>query len=188
MRVEAQTGGAFFGQTSSGSGFIFAVEGTTAFIATNHHVIDGRDSLEVQIGDSGTYPAQLLGWDPERDVAVLSICCSYDFIALQWGNVSPSEGDSVVAIGYPSTDTGKVFPTIGEVRAHDALSIQHGFVPHSAPLNPGNSGGPLLSYPGGEVVGINKGRGTETLVFYAVPYQSIEEQVEEWRSQLIVVP
>ena len=188
VQVKARSGGAVFGLTNAGSGFIFAVEGTTAFIATNHHIIDGSNSVEVQTRDSSTYDALVLGWDAERDAAVLSICCSSDFIALPWSHASPSEGFSVVAIGYPNTDTGNLIATIGEVRAPDDLSMEHGFVPHSAPLNPGNSGGPLLSMPGAEVIGINVARSTEALAFYAVPYQAIEEQVEEWRSQLIVVP
>ncbi len=187
VRVEAGTGG-FLSFQSSGSGFIFAVEGTTAFIATNHHIIDGKSSVEVQIGDSDTYDALVLGWDAERDVAVLSICCSSEFIALTWADSLPSEGDTVVAIGYPNSATVNLVTTIGEVRAYDDLSIEHDFIPHSAPLNPGNSGGPLFSMPGAEVVGINTARGTETLAFYAVPYQAIEDQVEEWRAQLIVAP
>ena len=187
VRVQARSGGTFFGTASQGSGFIFAVEGTTAFVATNQHIIDGSNSVEVQIEDS-TYDALVLGWDAERDVAVLSICCSSEFIALQWGDASPSEGETVIAIGYPDNDTGNIIATIGEVRAPDDLSIEHDFIPHSAPLNPGNSGGPLFAMPGGEVVGINTAGGTNTLAFYAVPYQAIEEQVEEWRSQLIVEP
>ena len=186
VRVKARSGGTFFGRTSQGSGFIFAVEGTTAFIATNHHVIDGSNSVEVQIGDSSTYDALVLGWDAERDVAVVSICCSSDFIALPWGRASPSEGESVIAIGYPNSDTGNLIATIGEVRAPDDLSMEHDFIPHSAPLNPGNSGGPLFSMPGAEVIGINTASGTETLAFYAVPYQAIAQQVADWRSQLIV--
>ncbi|MXZ03039.1 MAG: DUF4352 domain-containing protein [Chloroflexi bacterium] len=187
VRVEARTGGFVFFQ-SSGSGFIFAVEGTTAFVATNHHVIDGKSSVEVQLKNSETYDAVVLGWDAERDVAVLSICCSSDFIALQWGETSPSEGESVIAVGYPDSDAENVIATIGEVRAPDDLSTEHDFIPHSAPLNPGNSGGPLFSMPGAEVVGINTARNTETLAFYAVPFQAIEEQVEEWRAQLIIAP
>ena len=187
VQVKARSGGTFFGLTSAGSGFIFAVEGTTAFIATNHHIIDGSNSVEVQIEDS-TYDALVLGWDDERDVAVLSICCSSEFVALRWGDASHSEGESVIAIGYPNSDTGNLVATIGEVRAPDDLSMEHDFIPHSAPLNPGNSGGPLLSMPGAEVVGINTAGGTESLAFYAVPYQAIEDQVEEWRSQLIVEP
>ncbi len=187
VRIRARSGGTFFGRTMAGSGFIFAVEGTTAFIATNHHVIDGGNSVEVQIEDS-TYDALVLGWDAERDVAVVSICCSSDFIALQWGDASPSEGDSVVALGYPNSETGNLITTIGEVLGPDDLSMEHDFIPHSAPLNPGNSGGPLFSMPGGALVGINTAGGTETLAFYALPYQAIEEQVEEWRSQLVVAP
>ena len=188
VRVKARSGGALFGATSQGSGFIFAVEGTTAFVATNHHVIDGSNSVEVQIGDASTYDGLVLGWDAERDVAVVSICCSSDFIALPWGDASPTEGETVIAIGYPDSGTGDLIATIGEVGAADDLSIEYDFVPHSAPLNPGNSGGPLISMPAGEVVGINTSRGTETLAFYAVPYQAIEDEVEEWRSQLVIVP
>ena len=188
VRVQARSGGTFFGTTSQGSGFIFAVEGTTAFVATNHHVIDGSNSVKVQIGDSSTYDALVLGWEAERDVAVVSICCSSDFSALQWGDASPSEGDSVVALGYPNSETGNLITTIGEVLGPDDLSMEHDFIPHSAPLNPGNSGGPLFSMPGGALVGINTAGGTEALVFYAVPYQAIEQQVAEWRAQLIVAP
>ena len=120
-------------------------------------------------------------------MAVLSICCSSEFVALLWGHASPSEGESVIAIGYPNSDTGNLIATIGEVRAHDDLSMERDFIPHSAPLNPGNSGGPLFSMPGGEVVGINTARGTDTLAFYAVPYQTIAQQVADWRSQLVIL-
>ena len=92
----------------------------------------------------------------------------------------------MIAIGYPNSMTGNLIATIGEVRAPDDLSIEHDFIPHSAPLNPGNSGGPLFSMPGAEVVGINTAGGTETLAFYAVPYQAIAQKVADWRSQLII--
>ena len=186
VRVKARSGGAFFGTTRQGSGFIFAVEGTTAFIATNHHIIDGSNSVEVQIADSSTYDALVLGWDAERDVAVVSICCSSDFMSLQWSDASPAEGITVIAVGYPDSDTGNLIATIGEVLAPDDISAAHEFLPHSAPLNPGNSGGPLFSLPGAKVVGINTSRGTQTLVFYAVPYQTIAQQIADWRSQLLV--
>jgi len=187
VRVEAGTGG-FLSFTSSGSGFIFEVEGTTAFVATNHHLIDGKGSVEVQLGDSSTYDALVLGWDAERDVAVLSICCSSEFVALPWGDATPSEGETVVAVGYPIGDTDNLITTIGEVLAPDDLSIEHDFIPHSAPLNPGNSGGPLFSMPSAEVVGINTARGTEILAFYAVPYHAVAQQAADWRSQLIIEP
>ena len=185
VRVKARSG-SIFGSSSAGSGFIFAVEGSTAFVATTHHIIDGSNSVEVEVVDSGTYDALVLGWDADRDVAVLSICCSFDFLALEWGDASASEGEPIVAVGYPGGGGGNLVATIGEVRAADVLSITHDFIPHSAPLNPGNSGGPLFSMPGGKVVGINTAGGTETLTFYAVPYRAIEAQVDRWRSQLVV--
>ncbi|MYA59106.1 MAG: serine protease, partial [Chloroflexi bacterium] len=161
VRVEASTGGTL-SFISNGSGFIFAVEGTTAFVATNHHLIDGKSSVEVQLRSSVTYDALVLGWDGERDVAVVSICCSSDFIALRWDDLSPSVGDSVVAIGYPDTDTGNLIATIGEILTSDELSMEHDLITHSAPLNAGSSGGPLFSLPGAQVVGINTARGIKT--------------------------
>ena len=82
----------------------------------------------------------------------------------------------------------QVTATIGVVASGDEASRRFGFIPHTAPLNPGNSGGPLFSMPGAKVLGINTSRGTETLSFYAVPFQAIEGQMAEWRSQLVVTP
>ncbi len=180
VRVEA----GFF---SSGSGFIFDVDETTAFVATNHHVIENADAVDVVVRNTQTYKALVLGWDADRDVAVLSICCSDDFLALPWGEASPGVGDSVVAVGYPRGGSRwQVTATTGEVSAMDALSRRFDFIPHTAPLNPGNSGGPLFSMPGAKVLGINKAGGTQNLSFYAVPFQAIEAQLAEWRSQLVV--
>ena len=175
------------GLFSSGSGFIFDVEETTAFVVTNHHVIEDADAVDVIVSNTRTYEALVLGWDADRDVAVLSICCSDDFLALPWEQASPAVGDSVVAIGYPRGGTrGQVTATTGEVSAEDALSRRYDFIPHTAPLNPGNSGGPLFSMPDAKVLGINTARGTQQLSFYAVPFQAIEEQMADWRSQLVV--
>ena len=70
----------------SGTGFIFDVEGGTAFVATNHHVIErGLETVSVTVDNSRSYDALVLGWDPDRDVAVLSICCSIEFAPLTWG-------------------------------------------------------------------------------------------------------
>ncbi len=186
VRVVASTG-SLFSLTSGGSGFIFDVEGRTAFVATNHHVVEGTNSIDVVVGNSRTYEALVLGWDADRDVAVLSICCSEDFHALSWESMSPEPGQAVVAIGYPRGGaSGQVTATTGVVSDADARSTEFGLIPHTAPLNPGNSGGPLFSMPGGKVLGINTSRATDMLRFYAVPYQSIEAQVAEWRSQLVV--
>ena len=174
--------------SSSGSGFIFDIEETTAFVATNHHVIKSAFNMPtVTVGDSRTYEALVLGWDADRDVAVLAICCSDSFTVLSWEEETPNVGADVVAIGYPRGGSdSKVTATIGEVAPHDATSRRFDFIPHTAPLNPGNSGGPLFSMPDARVLGINTSAGTTTLSFYAVPLQAIEEQIIKWRSQLVV--
>ncbi len=164
------------------------MEETTAFVATNHHVIEDARAIDVQLIDGQTYEALLLGWDADRDVAVLAICCSYEFTALSWEPVSPGVGTQVVAVGWPRGSVVGATATVGEVVAPDALSTHFDFIPHSAPLNPGNSGGPLFSMPEAKVLGINTARGTETLGFYAVPYQAIEESIKEWRSKLVIAP
>ena len=182
VRVEA-------GVLSSGSGFIFDVEETTAFVATSHHVIENANAVDVTVRNSLTYEALVLGWDADRDVAVLSICCSDGFVALPWEQASPDVGIPVVAVGYPRGGSkAQVTATTGEVASDDALSRLFDFIPHTAPLNPGNSGGPLFSMPDAKVLGINTGRGTMAARFYAVPFQAIAEQMTEWRSQLVVTP
>lgn len=77
-------------------------------------------------------------------------------------------------------------PTADLIAPDDDLSRRFDFIPHTAPLNPGNSGGPLLSFPDGKVLGINTARGTQALSFYAMPLQAVEEQLAEWRAQLVV--
>ena len=90
-------------------------------------------------------------------------------------------------MGYPRGGSDyQVTATVGEVVPRDDYSISFALISHTAPLNPGNSGGPLFSMPDAQVLGINTSRGTDTLSFYAVPLQAIEDQMEEWRSQLVV--
>ena len=185
VKVVARSG-PFFG--SSGSGFIFDVEGGTAFLATNHHVIDGAGALDVELTNGTRYEALLLGWDADRDIAVLAICCAADFVSIPWEPATPTPGLNVVAIGYPRGGTEGQTITMGEVVAADAHSTQYDFIGHSAPLNPGNSGGPLFSMPEAKLLGVNTARSLQTLTFYAVPYQLIAEPMKEWRSKLVTMP
>ena len=185
VRVVARRGPLF---ASSGTGFIFDVEGGTAFVATNHHVIDGASALDVELAKGTSYEALLLGWDADRDIAVLAICCAADFVSIPWEPVTPTPDLKVVAVGYPRGGTESQTITVGEVVAADALSTQYDFIAHSAPLNPGNSGGPLFSMPEAKLLGVNTARSLQTLTFYAVPYQLIAELMREWRSQLVTRP
>ena len=171
---------------SAGSGFIFATEGDNAFVVTNHHVVEDEDAIDVRVTNSRTYKATLLGYDSDKDVAVMSICCNSNFHALEWKpDASYEVGDQVVAVGYPRSSSSSVTATIGKVKDDWAGYILE-YIGHDAPLNPGNSGGPLFSMEG-KVLGVNtaSSRITEGL-FYAVPYSAIEDDVADWKSRLVV--
>ena len=176
--------------SSGGSGFIFATAGDTAFVVTNHHVIEDAGAIDVTVKDSRTYPATLLGFNSDKDVAVLAICCDSGFVVLEWeSGPAPAIDTPVVAIGYPRSAQTGVVATTGEIAGPDAITRRYDVIAHSAPLNPGNSGGPLLSMDG-RVLGINVGSSTfeHEAVYYAVPYGTIEQQIADWKSRLVVAP
>ena len=169
-----------------GSGFIFDTEGDTAFVVTAHHVIEGEDAIDVRVKNTQTYKATLLGYDVDKDVAVLSICCSSAFNALAWDSGASAEvGEQIVAVGYPRSSSPQVIATIGEIK-DDPLGVPRGFIAHDAPLNPGNSGSPLFSKEG-KVLGINTAISTtKEGIGYAVPYSAVVDKVADWKSRLIV--
>ena len=143
---------------ASGSGVIIdagAVAGS-ALILTNFHVVEGSSSISITVGDSVTYDGTVLGVDPLRDLAIVQVCCSGSFQILPLGDASAVRvGDTVLAIGYPlgfpgsATVTSGIVSTVRVNGAADRLEIQT-----DAPINPGSSGGPLITTDG-EVVAIN---------------------------------
>ena len=168
----------------SGSGVIFEVDDDAALVLTNYHVIEDASDTQVEVNDSSTYTAEILGTDAVRDLAVLQICCG-DFRALSFGNVSElNPGDDVFAMGYPLGLPGEATVTKGIVSAirydesHQSLVIQT-----DAAINPGNSGGPMLSETG-QILGINTFRQEETQsgrpvdnVGFAIAAPTIQEQL-----------
>ena len=189
--ITAQRASSFLGipttKSQLGSGAIFRIEETTAFVVTNFHVVENADDVVVRLHDGQEYEGLVLGWDADKDVVLLSICCSMDYESLAWSAIEPTIGSDVVAVGYAGDDP-QLVATTGVVLEADDFSAQHGFVAHSAPLNPGNSGGPVFSMSSAEIVGVNTARSTQALVFYAVPHRSVEAQIEDWASQLVVLP
>ena len=177
---------------SGGTGFIFETEGTTAFVITAHHLVDDgdggiEDRVEVEVKNSRTYRATMLGYDSDKDVAVMSICCSDNFTALPWAANRPQEGAQVVSVGYPSSASSQVIATVGEVEDDFAGDLL-GMIAHTSPLNPGSSGSPLFSMSG-KVWGVNVASSKVSEgIFYAVPYWTIEELVPEWKASLVIVP
>ncbi|MBV1787697.1 DegQ family serine endoprotease [Marinobacterium sp. D7] len=141
-------------QASAGSGVI--VDKNQGTIITNYHVIKGADEIQVQLLDGRTFQAELIGADPEVDIAVLKIKAD-KLTALPLADSDRLKvGDFVVAIGNPfglgQTITTGVVSALGRT----GLGIEgfENFIQTDASINPGNSGGALVNL-NGELVGIN---------------------------------
>ena len=156
VRIERDSG--------SGSGTIFETQGRTAYIITNHHVVEGAAEVNVTVNDSTDYRGAVLGTDNVRDLAVVRICCG-SFSKLSFGDASGLQpGDEVVAIGYALGLSGEATITRGIVSAirYDSSRLSD-VIQTDAAINPGNSGGPMLSTSGG-ILGINTFKVSETSV------------------------
>ena len=138
--------------SSLGSGFIVSSDG---FVLTNNHVIEGAEEIIVRLHDRRQFVAELIGRDPNSDVAVLKIDAT-DLPAAKIGKSSElAVGEWVLAIGSPFGFDFSV--TAGIVSATGRSLPRENYVPFiqtDVAINPGNSGGPLFNLDG-EVVGIN---------------------------------
>jgi serine protease Do len=138
---------------SLGSGFIIDASG---IVVTNNHVIDGADEITVTLHDGTTLKATLIGRDQRTDMAVLKVTPDKPLPFVEFGDSDASRvGDWVLAIGNPFGLGGTVTAGIVSARGRD---IQQGpydnFIQTDAPINKGNSGGPLFNMDG-QVIGIN---------------------------------
>ena len=139
---------------SIGSGVIVDARG--GYVLTNHHVIKDADEILVTLKDRRALKAELLGSDPQTDIAVLRLDAS-DLTALPLGDSDRLEvGDYVVAIGNPfglgQTVTLGIVSALG--RSGLRLEAYEDFIQTDAPINPGNSGGALVDLRG-QLIGIN---------------------------------
>ncbi len=141
----------------SGSGIIIDDHG---YILTNHHVITEAQSIHVTLSDRNTYPAKLVGSDPDSDLAVIKIDAPKD--KLKPVSLGDSDkllvGQKVLAIGNPfglgeTLTTGVISSLERSIRAASGILIED-MIQTDASINPGNSGGPLLN-SNGELIAIN---------------------------------
>jgi S1-C subfamily serine protease len=178
----------FFGSspsTSLGSGFVFDKSG---HIVTNFHVIDGADEVEVNFSGDDRVPATVVGSDPSTDIAVLRIDAQARALTpLPLGNSDAVRvGDAVVAIGNPfglerTVTSGIVSALQREITAPNGFTIDR-VIQTDAPINTGNSGGPLLNADSA-VIGVNSqiesSSGGNVGIGFAVPINTVKDVVAQ---------
>ena len=171
--------------SGQGSGFVFDAEG---HVVTNHHVVDGAQSVSVRLWDGSTYDATVVGSDPSTDLAVIKVDAPADVLTpLALGDsASLSVGESVVALGSPfglegTLTSGIVSALNREMTSPNNFTISNS-IQTDAAINHGNSGGPLLN-AAGEVVGVNtqikSESGGNDGIGFAVPSSTVSSIVPQ---------
>jgi serine protease Do len=172
------------GGVSQGTGFIISEDG---YVLTNHHVVDGADTIRVRLTDSREFTAELVGSDPLSDVALLKLDAA-DLPVLAIGESrSLKPGQWVMAIGSPfgfdHSVTAGIVSGVGR-RSLDPSQRYVPFIQTDVAINRGNSGGPLLNTRG-EVVGINSqifsNSGGYMGVSFAIPIEVAMNAVRQLR-------
>ncbi len=164
-----------FMQRGLGSGIIVRDDG---YILTNHHVIKDVDELRVQLVDLQEFDAEVIGTDPETEVALIKIDAKGLTRAILGNSDKIEIGEWALAIGSPLELNFSVTAGIVSALSRDINIISRGgyaienFIQTDAAINPGNSGGALVNYRG-EVIGVNTAikTGTGTYIGYgfAIP-------------------
>ena len=173
-------------RNSAGSGVI--VDAEQGLIITNHHVVKDADEITIGLSDGRTIVAELVGSDPQVDIAVLQIQAK-GLTALHLADSNTIEvGDFVVAIGNPFNLGQTVTTGIISALGRTGLNRDHyeNFIQTDASINPGNSGGALVNLRG-ELVGINTAiiapAGGNVGIGFAIPTKMVlasKEQIMQY--------
>ncbi len=174
---------------SLGTGLIISPEG---HVLTNQHVLAGATQIHVVLSDGREFEGELIGADPETDLAVVQIRSREPLPFVELGSSDDLLiGETVIAIGNPfglhhTVTTGVLSAENRSIRSRERE--YHGFLQTDASINPGNSGGPLLNLDG-EVIGINTAifREAEGIGF-AIPINRAKRVVDDLLAHGEVIP
>lgn len=143
------------GPAGAGSGFIVTPDG---YVMTNSHVVSGARHIKVRMPSGDVAEGQVMGDDPATDLALVRAELGTVTPLSVDGSLAPRVGQLAVAIGNPlgfeSTVSTGVVSALGRSLRGKSNRLIDGVIQHTAPLNPGNSGGPLLD-TAGRVLGVN---------------------------------
>jgi len=171
--------------TALGSGFIIDPQGD---IVTNNHVIDGASKVKVKLQDGQEFDATIIGTDPKTDLALLKIKADKPLPFVTFGDSAKTRVDDVVlAVGNPFGLGGTVTAGIVSARNRDINAGPYDdFIQTDAPINRGNSGGPLFN-TNGDVVGVNTAiyspNGGSIGIGFAIPANLAKDVVAQLKDQ-----
>jgi Do/DeqQ family serine protease len=173
------SGGSQKAQVGSGSGVIITPDG---YIVTNNHVIKNASQLQITLNNNKTYDAELIGADPNSDIALIKIDAGDPLPYLAFGDSNDTKiGEWVLAVGNPFNLTSTVTAGIVSAKARD-LGKNQSFIQTDAAVNPGNSGGALVN-TNGDLIGINTAITSQTGSYvgysFAVPSNIAKKVVED---------
>ncbi|WP_299163183.1 trypsin-like peptidase domain-containing protein [uncultured Eudoraea sp.] len=166
-------------QVGTGSGVIISPDG---YIVTNNHVIAKANEIRITLNNNKTYEAEIIGSDPNTDIALLKIDVNENLPYLAFGDSDEAKiGQWVLAVGNPFNLTSTVTAGIVSAKARD-LGRDQSFIQTDAAVNPGNSGGALVN-TNGDLIGINTAITSQTGSYvgysFAVPSNIAKKVVED---------
>lgn len=168
----------------TGSGVIYSSDG---YIITNNHVIEGANNIEVTLSDNRTYKAEVIGTEPQVDLAILKIDARRLPTLKQADSDRARIGEWVLAVGNPFDLNSTVTAGIISAKGRDIGIIQgsasiESFIQTDAAVNPGNSGGALIDAQG-RLLGINTAIATQTGSYsgysFAIPVNFMDKIAQD---------